>query len=454
MASSQSLSDYLSKIRELVLELGELFFLHDGLYLQSSSRALASRVLILEHSGEVIRDIFLTGPIHVSEFARLLYKLLHFERYLKWYLNELSASMRSIINMELLEMTEQVPYIEFFIDMLRKWFNVDVSKKGLAAKLGVSKEHLDKVFELINGEIMKAYSNLSRRSIASQFSPPENKIRILNRDGLFEYSASMTSASRVYAFLDSRNQVASLSEALGWLYIMVVAVLEVEKLRSLIALKKELEGGFLSQDQLLGVLAKEFRENGSIAVPVSIGNTRTEVRLRKEGEKVYVCISTGEYAVREFLGSQQGAYVYFPPVDVCIELKAKQLSNEKFVVYPVEVPVMLDAYAHPSVRENKGKRRVCLGRDETFISKLILAAKDIAGGKEEKMEIDGFTVVSPDHAVAEVLKRVFAILRYGYKPGSTPYRTAASCAGIAGARVIISRRDLEELKASGVEIIE
>ncbi|MEM2222608.1 MAG: hypothetical protein QW143_04285 [Candidatus Korarchaeota archaeon] len=454
MVSSRDVLNYLNKIKEFLLELGELFFLPDGIYIQSVSRTLAEKVLIFEHPNRVVREVFLTGPIYISEFVRLIYRLLHLEEYLRRYLDNLNARIRSVINMELVEMTKHVIYIEFFLNMLKRWFNVDVSKKALIKELGVSREHLGSVLELIKGEITNAYLGTSHRSLVSRILPSENRVRVLSKDGLLEYSANAVSISRVYVSLDSERPVAGLSEVLNWLYLLVTANLELEKLRNLKMLKKELESGFLSHDQLLGVLAKEFREKGFISMPVNIGNIETEIRLRSEGGCVYACISTGEYVVKEYLGSQEGAYVYFPSADVCIELKVKQLSDEDFVVYPVEVPVMLDEYAHPSVRGNKGKRNVCLGRDESFINKLIIAAKDIAERKKEKVEIDGFTVLSPEHALAEVLKRVFAIIRYGYKPGATPYRTAASCAGVAGVRIIISNRELEELRRRGLEILE
>jgi len=458
LVGAQDLSTFLGKIKEFLLDLGEIFFLPDGIYLHCTSRNLSSKILIFEQLGEgkSTTTKYLTGPMLISELTNILYRFLRFNRSLQRYFQVLDERIGDIMSREInIKILDYMRYVKFFITMLRKWFNVDISREVSLSELGIRKGGLESVLKYIREEKTKAFALIQRWNLLKFLVPPEGKMRVLNENGLFEYSIRSVPPNKLVVFVDSKRFVVSLRKVLGWLLFLVARNLELEKVRYLMHIEKRLEEGFISKDQLPIILTKELVERGRIAIPVSVAGVRTFVGLRLVGKTVYAYINTGEYAVREILGPHKGLYVYFPPVDICVELRAKNLPDGNFVVYPVEVPVIIDEYLHPSVRERVGKRQVCLGKDGDFVGKLVLAAKEIAEKKKAKVQIiGGFTVISTEHALAEILRKAFTVVRYGYRPGMTPYRSAAACAGVAGVRIISDKRELEELKERGVEIVE
>jgi len=459
LASGREVLRLIEKAKSFLLDLNEIFFLPDGVYLVSKSKTVANKVLIFEKMTDeeaVFNEVYLTGPLLLLEFTNILYRYLRFDKGLKNYLRELDERIKDIMRREInTKILDYMRYVKFFVSMLRKWFRTDISEVVSLSELGIERSSVEKVLNYLQEEKTRAFSYVQRWDFTSFFLPPREKIRILSREGFFEYTVSSSTPEKLIALADSKRFIASFQEVLGKLLFLAARNLELERLRYLMHVEKRFKEGLISKDQLIIFLAKELVSKGRISLPVVVYGVRTMVGLRVANGTVYAFINTGEYVVKEILGTEKGAYVYFPPVDICVELRARNLPDGSYVVYPVEAPVIIDEYYHPSIRERIGKRQVCLGNDGNFVNRIIAAAREIAENKKESIQInDEFTVISTEHALAEILKKAFVVVRYGYRPGMTPYRSAAACAGIAGVRIIKDKRELEELRKRGVEIIE
>ncbi|MEX0568720.1 MAG: hypothetical protein Q6363_006115 [Candidatus Njordarchaeota archaeon] len=445
----------IDRIKQFIFSITPLFVMREGIYFLCKSEIIADATIIFEYGGEV-EDIGLTGPIDISTLSDIVYRHVRMDQYLKALMWKLEENLKSIVNKELsLDFLEYLKYVKFFIKLAEVEFKSSLSKaideKFLRLKMG----NIEKAIMIIENEKNKSLKFIHDWRIEDMFRPSENRIRVITKSGVLEYSSRQIEKNVYRVYGETKRQILDIEKATRILFLLSMKNLEAKRVRYLSVIEKKIREGLLTKDQMLIALTKTLLEESSIRVPIEVDGIRTYLGLRIHNKDVYVFINTSEYVVKEVINRNNlGAYVYFPPIDVCVKLQTEEKENGESVVVPVEAPVILDEYAHPSIPVRSGKRTICLGTHNQYVIKLINAAKEVAiKGKMVKLSEYNYIVGTSHQALKEILITAFRIMRYGYRPGANPHQHAVNCVRYHGVK-ILSPDELAEIKRKGIEIIE
>lgn len=452
-----SAEELLGIIDSFVTKLQPLYFLQDGVYFLSKNKQLADKILIiLDDEPEFL---FLTGPLPIRRFSRLIFRILGLKKYLELYTRKLNEQIKVKIRAKVSMKT--ITYLDFarsFVDMLIKYFGV--APNELANYVLVDSETLDSLVEvrtLLIDEHAKAKMFLEKWNPKKFLVPRENTIRLLDDNGYFEVKAYPIDDEKLRVFMRTKKKILDRTRLNRVFLVGAYWELERRKLIYIDAAMSVIDNILKSKQNIVVALAQKLEEEKRIEVPVDLGGIKTRVGLRIVNDVVYAFINTGEYIVKEVVNPRYrtgpDVYIYFPPIDVCVELRQEKLRN-RTIIYPAEAPVLVDAFLHPSVKTPYGIRTVCLGDKNYYVMRLINAAKELASGSEKVMISDlGLIITSPEQVLAEILKTSFWVMRYGYKRGAKPHKYATDCAGRFGVKLITNKQELESYKRRGVEVV-
>ena len=453
-AQKLDVEEAINLIVDYISDLTPIFIIDRGLYLLSNVDTLSNKTIIFEY-GDESKEINLTGPLSMKFLSESLYEHLHMERHLNRLVGRLEEELKEMIDEDFsVELIEYSRYVEFMLRVLRKEFGVDPSRIPLDVDMYVGGKGLEQALILIQREKNRSLQFLHDWRIDRILIPPEGKIYVITKKGLFEYSI-IESGDIIRMLGETRKLVKDMRSLARVLLLLAWRGLEVRRVKKLSSMEAQLRSGAMSSDRLLLALTRKLVREKRIEFPVVVEGVRTSIGLRLIKGKVYAFISSGEYVVREVMNKRKfGVFVYFPPVDLCVELGSETREDGSVVIFPVESPVMIDDYLHPSVPSKHGKRTICLGNLRSYVDKIVATSKDVALEGKPK-EVPGFKIriSSPEYALKEVLTTAFRIVRYGYVPGANPHNHAVDCTSFKGVRIVKSE-EIKELKARGVEIID
>jgi len=440
---------------DFVREITPIFILSDGIYLLSNSEKLADKTIIFELSGES-EEIYLTGPISLKLLSELIYSHLKLDEYVFSLVGSIEKKLREMICGDMsLELIEYSRYVEFILRLIRK----ELGKKFLTviskADIYVYRGNIEKALVVIQSEKNKSIQFLHSFDVEKLLLPEEGRIRVIVKKGMFEYSAKTMGPDTIKMFGESKRILNDMGRVCRILLLLAFRGVEKKRIKLLSRIESRIKSGLLTSRQYIFALTRKLIKDKRLAFPVEVDGIRTYIGLRLDKKKIYAFLSTGEYVIREVLNKRKfGVFVYFPPVDICVRLQSEDREDGKTVIYPVEAPVIIDEYDHPSIRTRRGERTICLGALRGYVDQIINAAKDVAlKGKSVEVRSYGVTIISPEQALKEALLVTFRVMRYGYVPGANPHKHAVNCAGFKGIKIVNSD-NIIELKRKGIEVVD
>ena len=448
-------SELSKSLVDFVREITPIFILRDGVYLLSNSEKLADKTIIFELSGES-QEIYLTGPISLRLLSELIYSHLNLNEYISSLVNSTEKKLREMISGDMsLELIEYSRYVEFMLRLIRK----ELGKKLLSviskSDIYVYRGNIEEALVLIQNEKNKSMQFLHSFDVEKLLLPEEGRIRVIVKRGMFEYTAKPIGPDTIKMIGESKRVLNDMDRVCRILLLLAFREVEKKRIKLLSRIESRIKSGLLTSRQYIFALTRKLIKDKRLEFPVEVDGIRTYIGLRLDGKNIYAFLSTGEYVIREVLNKRKfGVFVYFPPVDICVKLQSGESEDGRIVVYPVEAPVIIDEYDHPSIRTRRGERTICLGALRGYVDQIINAAKDVATkGKNVEIKSYGVTIISPEQALKEVLLVTFRVMRYGYVPGANPYKHAVNCSGFKGIKIVNSD-NIIELKRRGVEIVD
>lgn len=456
MYSDVNIGSMLDNIRQFIFSITPIFVLENGIYFLCKSDIISNATIVFEY-GDEAEEIRLTGPMSIDMLSEIIYRHIHMDKYLKALMKRLEESIKSIVNKELsLKFIEYLEYVKFFVRLVEVEFKTPLSRAISERFIHLRVGDVGKAIMLLENEKNKSLKFIHDWRIENMLKPPEGKIRVITKNGVLEYSFKQIEKNVYRMYGETKNRILDVDKVTRILFLLVMKNLEAKRVKYISALERKIREGLFSKDQVLVALTKTLIEESYIRVPVEVDGVETYLGLRINNKDVYAFINTGEYVIKEVLNRDNfGAYVYFPPVDICVKLQIEEKEDGESIIVPVEAPVIIDEYAHPTLPTRRGKRTICLGTHNQYVIKLINAAKEVAmKGKTVELSEYNYIVGTSHQALKEILVTAFRVMRYGYRPGANPYRHAVSCVRYPGVK-ILSHEELAEVRSRGnIEIID